>query len=79
MMKSTAKCPQYAVIAAATDGNEMAIHKVLNHYDAYISKASLRPLFDEYGNIYLAVDMELKGRIRTALMKMIMKFEMEIV
>ena len=48
MMKSTAKCPQYAVIAAATDGNEMAIHKVLNHYDAYISKASLRPLFDEY-------------------------------
>ncbi len=79
MMKSTAKCPQYAVIAAATAGNEMAIHKVLNHYDAYISKASLRPLFDEYGNIYLAVDMELKGRIRTALMKMILKFEMEIV
>ena len=78
-MKSTTKSPPYAIIAAATAGNEMAIGKVLNHYDAYISKASLRPLYDEYGNIYLAVDMELKGRIRTALMKMIMKFEMKIV
>lgn len=78
-MKSTTKCPPYTIIAAATAGNEMAIGKVLNHYDAYISKASLRPLYDEYGNIYLAVDMELKGRIRTALMKMIMKFEMKIV
>ena len=78
-MKSTTKCPPYAIIAAATAGNEMAIGKVLNHYDAYISKASLRPLYDESGNIYLAVDMELKGRIRTALMKMIMKFEMKIV
>lgn len=78
-MKSTTKCPPYAIIAAATAGNEMAIGKVLNHYDAYISKASLRPLYDEYGNIYLAVDTELKGRIRTALMKMIMKFEMKIV
>lgn len=78
-MKSTTKCPPYAIIAAATAGNEMAIGKVLNHYEAYISKASLRPLYDEYGNIYLAVDMELKGRIRTALMKMIMKFEMKIV
>ena len=78
-MKSTTKCPPYAIIAAATAGNEMAIGKVLNHYDAYISKASLRPLYDEYGNIYLAVYMELKGRIRTALMKMIMKFEMKIV
>lgn len=79
MMKSTARCPLYSTIAAATDGNETAIHKVLNHYDAYISKASLRPLYDEYGNIYLAVDMELKGRIRAALMKMMMKFEMKIV
>lgn len=79
MMKSTAKCPLYSIIAAAADGNEIAIRKVLKHYDAYISKASLRPLYDEYGNIYLAVDMELKGRIRTALMKMIMKFEMKIV
>lgn len=52
---------------------------MLKHYDAYISKASLRPLYDEYGNIYIAVDTELKGRIRTALMEMILKFEVEVV
>lgn len=32
-----------------------------------------------YGNIYIAVDTELKGRIRTALMEMILKFEVEVV
>lgn len=35
--------------------------------------------YDEYGNIYIAVDTELKGRIRTALMEMILKFEVEVV
>lgn len=78
-MKSTAKCPSYVVIAAAADGDEVAIQKILNHYDAYISKACLRPLYDEYRNIYIAVDMELKGRIRAALMDMILKFEVSVV
>ena len=27
---------------SAADGDEVAIEKILNHYDAYISKASLR-------------------------------------
>lgn len=73
------KCPSFTVISAAADGDAQAIEKILKHYDAYISKASLRPLYDEYGNIYIAVDTELKGRIRTAMMEMILKFEVEIV
>lgn len=78
-MKSADKCPLFTVISAAADGDMQAIEKVLKHYDAYISKASLRPLYDRQGNIYIAVDMELKGRIRAALMEMILKFEVEIV
>lgn len=78
-MKSADKCPLFTVISAAADGDMQAIEKVLKHYDAYISKASLRPLYDGQGNIYIAVDMELKGRIRAALMEMILKFEVEIV
>ena len=78
-MKSADKCPLFTVISAAADGDIQAIEKVLKHYDAYISKASLRPLYDENGNIYIAVDMELKGRIRAAIMEMILKFEVEIV
>ncbi|MGS7749495.1 helix-turn-helix domain-containing protein, partial [Clostridioides difficile] len=60
-----------------TDGDEKAIEKILAIYDPYISKCCLRSLYDEYGNVYIAVDMELKGRIREALLKMICEFEIE--
>lgn len=38
----------------------------------------LRPLYDEYGNLYIAVDMELKGRIREAMIKKMRAFEVNI-
>ena len=38
MMKSTKKCPLFSTISLAADGDEVAIEKILNHYDAYISK-----------------------------------------
>lgn len=44
----------------------------------YISKASLRPFYDEHGNMYIVVDMELKGRIRAALIKAILGFEVRV-
>ena len=31
----------------------------------------------QYGNVYIVVDMELKGRIREALIKMILGFDIE--
>ena len=34
-------------------------------------------VYDEYGNVYIVVDMELKGRIREALLKMICEFEID--
>ena len=46
-MKSADKCPSFTVISLSSDGDVQAIEKVLKHYDAYISKASLRPLYDE--------------------------------
>nr|WP_279234203.1 helix-turn-helix domain-containing protein [Lacrimispora amygdalina] len=66
------------MIAAAADGDERAMERLLVFYDAYISKASLRPLYDEYGNVYIAVDMELKGRIREAMIRKMQRFEMKI-
>lgn len=77
-MKSIEKCPPFQLISQATNGNENAVNKLLPFYDAYICKASLRPLYDDYGNIYISVDMELKGRIRSAIMEMLFKFEIEI-
>ena len=77
-MKQVKQCPSFSVIRSASDGDETAIEKILNHYNVYISKACLRPFYDEYGNMQLVVDMELKGRIRTAITKAILKFEVEI-
>lgn len=77
-MKQTERCPRFTAIRKASDGDKEAIGKILDHYNAYISKACLRPFYDEYGGVQLVVDRELKGRIQTAITKSILKFEMEI-
>ena len=77
-MKQTFKKPSYYLLSQAMDGDEKAIEKILAFYDPYISKCCLRPLYDEYGNVYIVVDMELKGLIREALIKMILDFDMPL-
>ena len=74
----SSKHPSYYLISSAMDGNETSIEKLLQFYDPYISKCCLRPLYDEYGNVHIVVDMELKGRIREALMKMIYNFDIAL-
>ena len=74
-METNFKHPSFYLISSAVDGNEKAIDKLLQFYDPYISKCCLRPFYDEYGNVYIVVDMELKGRIREAILKMILGFE----
>ena len=70
--------PSFYLISLAVDGNVNAIEKILALYDPYISKCCLRSLYDEYGNVYIVVDMELKGRIREALIKMILDFDIPL-
>lgn len=69
--------PSFYLISSAVDGNVNAIEKLLALYDPYISKCCLRPLYDEFGNVCIVVDMELKGRIREALLQMILEFEID--
>lgn len=69
----------FAVIVEATNGDEAAIQEILDFYDGYISKLSLRKLYDEYGNVYMVVDSELKGRIQAAVMDMIANFEIVVI
>ena len=69
----------FSVIVAATNGDEAAIQEILDFYDGYISKLSLRKLYDEYGNVYMVVDSELKGRIQAAVMDMIANFEIVVI
>ena len=53
--------------------SEQSVTKKLDQY-----KASLRPFYDEHGNMYIVVDMELKGRVRAALIKAILGFEVRV-
>ncbi len=69
----------FDIIVAAADGDGEAIRKVLNLYDGYISKLSLRKMYDDYRNVYMVVDSELKGRIQTAVINMILNFEITVV
>ena len=69
----------FDIIVAATDGDKEAIKKALDFYDGYISKLSLRKMYDYYGNVYMVVDSELKGRIQTAVMNMILNFEITVI
>ena len=55
-MKHTMKKPSYYLLSQAMDGDEKAIEKILAFYDPYISKCCLRPLYDEYGNVYIVVE-----------------------
>ena len=73
-MKQLFKKPSYYLISSAMDGNEKAIEKLLAFYDPYISKCCLRSLYDEYGNVYIVVDMELKGRIREQIDLLVIQF-----
>ena len=75
-MDNSTKHIPFAVIVAATIGDEAAIQKILDFYDGYISKLSLRKL---YGNVYMVVDSELKGRIQAAVMDMIANFEIIVI
>lgn len=55
-----------------------AIQKIMDFYDNYISACCMRKLYDEYGNVRKAVDLELKGLVRNAMIQKINAFEVEI-
>ena len=65
----------YAVIVAASQGDPMAVRAVLRHFEGYIAKLSTRTLYDEYGNVYLAVDEDVRNRLETALITGILDFD----
>lgn len=69
----------FAVIIAAADGDEIAIKEIINVYDSYITKLSLRPMRDEFGNVYMILDSELKGRIQSAVINMVLNFEITVI
>jgi hypothetical protein len=66
-----AKLISTETILAAKAGDNIAILEILSHYSAYINAYAKRPVYDEYGNQYLHVDIEIRHKIETALLSQI--------
>lgn len=64
----------FEVIAAATQGDTLALCKVLEHYDGYIAKLSTRIVRDEYGNSFPYVDEEIRNRLKVRLIARTLAF-----
>lgn len=67
--------PSYETIQAATRGDPDALGLILQHYDDYITRLSLRRLHDEFGNTYLCVDEAMRRRLEVKLLTGILAFQ----
>lgn len=65
----------YELICQAVNGDDIAIEEVLDFYDSYISKLPQRPIVCENGKVSMIVDVKLKGKIQSAVMRAIFKFD----
>jgi len=65
----------FPVIVAATSGDVEAINTVLKHYEGYIIALSTRRLYDDYGNVHLFLDEELRRTLETKLITKILTFD----
>jgi hypothetical protein len=67
--------PSFRVIKAASDGDVEAINEVLEHYESYIVRLSVRKMYDEYGKTHYCVDEALRRRLETKLITKILDFK----
>ena len=69
----------FEVIVSATEGDPEAIATVMNFYYGYIAKLCLRKFYDEHGNVCMVVYADLKNRVQTAFLDMILNFEIAVI
>lgn len=72
--RKNAEMLPFEVIAAATQGDTIALCKVLEHYDGYIATLCTRTLRDEYGNSFLYVDEDMRNRLKIRLIARTLAF-----
>ena len=56
---------------------EKEISKILEFYDPYINQCCMRPFYDDNNNLRLAVDLEMKGFIKEAIIRKILNFDIK--
>ena len=64
----------FHIIKAASEGNVEEINEVVDHYEGYIIKLSIRKMYDEYGQIHYCIDETLRRRLETRLITKVLEF-----
>lgn len=64
----------FHIIKAASEGNVEAINEVVDHYEGYIIKLSIRKMYDEFGQIHYCIDETLRRRLETRLITKVLEF-----
>lgn len=65
----------YPVIIAAKKGDPEAMKIVVQQYESYIASLSMRKLRDERGNTYYGIDEDIRDRLRSKLMRVVLSFK----
>ncbi len=64
----------FNLIQAAVSVDKVAIEKIVSIYEPYINKLASKKLFDEEGNEYIGIDIDLKEHLKTKLIEVIFKY-----
>lgn len=67
----------YPVILAATRGDPGAMSIVVQHYASYIAYLSTRKVRDEYGNTYYGIDEDMRERLQSKLMRVVLNYKLD--
>ena len=67
----------FSTIQAAIKGDTDAINKVLNYYEGYVSKLSIKRYHDKSGRIYECVDEDIRRQLQMKLIMKISHFKLE--
>lgn len=74
-MKSNKRLIPFSIIRVACEGDAIAIHYILKHYEGYMIKLSTTVLTNEHSSGYYFVDKDLQDYLSSALFQMILNFK----
>lgn len=66
----------YPVILAVTKGDPDAMKMAVQHCAGYIAYLSARKVRDEYGNTYYGIDEDMRKRLQSKLMRVVLDYKL---
>ncbi len=64
------------MIKRAVQGDPVALNKIVDHYDAYITKLATKRFYSDDGAVCYVIDEHKKRRLETKLLTAILKYKL---